>query len=55
MKQQVEKLLQAPTPIPSPSKKRPLEDYEEEDAVRLQEKTPRLPNGLKGELLQKKW
>lgn len=49
MKQQVEKLLQAPPPaFASPSTKRPLEEEEE---TRMLGKTPKLINGFKEELL----
>lgn len=54
MKRQVEKLLQAPPPTFSPGKKRPLED-EDEDATRLMDKTPKLTNGFKEEVMLGKW
>lgn len=54
MKQKVEKLLQAPLPTITPSKKRPLEN-EDGDATRLIEKTPKLTNGFKEEVLLGQW
>uniref|UniRef100_A0A0P4VZK1 Serine/threonine-protein kinase Chk2 n=1 Tax=Scylla olivacea TaxID=85551 RepID=A0A0P4VZK1_SCYOL len=52
MKQQVERLLQTNMPsFTPPSRKRPLQE-EEETLLAPMDKTPRLPNGLAGDLLQ---